>query len=249
MKKIEAIQTTGNPWWKAFLISIILHGALLASIGWFVMNVSAAVVPSDDYIELDLADVLPAETADGMSENGASLPVATQGHSVNAMSAGLGISTEKATPSVQVASSDGSMLTADTSSVKGGQDLSVTDTNGSPGTGSDGINIQHTGDSSNSPVKNRGSLVQAVLIEPHDLPEYSDQTRQQGIKGVTIVRIHILTNGSSDSVEVYRTSGYRILDDAAVAAAWQWRFHPGYYSDSGELVAGHKNYAVTFGMD
>lgn len=247
MKKIEEIQSAGNTWWKAFLISVILHGALLTSIGWFVMNVSAAVVPPDDYIELDLADVLPAETADGVSENGASLPVATQGHSVNAMGAGLGISAEKATPSVQVASSDGSMLAVDTSSSKGGQDLS--DTSGGLGTGPDGINIQHTGDSSNSPVKNRGSLVEAILIEPHVSPEYSDQTRQQGIKGVTIVRIHILTNGSSDSVEVYRTSGYRILDDAAVAAAWQWRFHPGYYSNSGELVAGHKNCTVTFGMN
>jgi protein TonB len=55
-------------------------------------------------------------------------------------------------------------------------------------------------------------------------PLYARQHRWQG-DGVFLLRIR--PDGTVSSVEVLKSTGYRMLDESAVAAYRQWRFRPG----------------------
>ncbi len=55
-------------------------------------------------------------------------------------------------------------------------------------------------------------------------PPYPQQARQQGVEGTTVLRLMVNAEGRPENVRVYRSSGHRALDDAALAhvksAAW-----------------------------
>ena len=57
-------------------------------------------------------------------------------------------------------------------------------------------------------------------------PEYPLQAQQHGEQGDVLLSIHVLPNGTADSVSVTQSSGYAILDAAAARAVWKWRFQP-----------------------
>ncbi|GEM_PF-1603065 len=48
-------------------------------------------------------------------------------------------------------------------------------------------------------------------------PPYPQQARQQGVEGTTVLRLMVSVEGRPENVRVYRSSGYRALDDAALA--------------------------------
>jgi protein TonB len=57
-------------------------------------------------------------------------------------------------------------------------------------------------------------------------PQYPSLARQNGWEGTTILRVEVLVNGETGVVEVVESSGYRVLDDAAVEAVREARFEP-----------------------
>lgn len=57
-------------------------------------------------------------------------------------------------------------------------------------------------------------------------PEYPPLARRRGWQGEVLLRIHVTSGGAPLAVRVQRSSGHRVLDDAAVAAARSWRFAP-----------------------
>jgi protein TonB len=57
-------------------------------------------------------------------------------------------------------------------------------------------------------------------------PDYPDQARAQGWQGTTVLNVLVNQAGKSAKVLVYRTSGFNLLDDAAVNAMWRWEFYP-----------------------
>jgi TonB family protein len=62
-------------------------------------------------------------------------------------------------------------------------------------------------------------------------PEYPLEARQQHLTGSGILVLHIdKTTGTVTSVEVEKSIGHKILDDAAVRAFRQWRFKPGKFT-------------------
>ena len=62
-------------------------------------------------------------------------------------------------------------------------------------------------------------------------PDYPEMARAAGIEGKVVISVVVDTLGNVAHAEVYATSGNTLLDRAAVAAAYQCRFTPGYQRD------------------
>lgn len=58
-------------------------------------------------------------------------------------------------------------------------------------------------------------------------PTYPSELIEEEIEGRVTIRINVAENGTIESVTVDSSSGYAAMDQAAVAAGWQFRFHPG----------------------
>jgi protein TonB len=57
-------------------------------------------------------------------------------------------------------------------------------------------------------------------------PEYPRAAREAGWEGTVMVRVEVLPDGKAGAVTLHRSSGYAILDDAAITAVQRWRFYP-----------------------
>jgi protein TonB len=58
-------------------------------------------------------------------------------------------------------------------------------------------------------------------------PSYPALSRRLGEEGRVVLRVYIETNGSAAKAEVYTSSGYTRLDQAALEAVLRWRYVPG----------------------
>jgi TonB family protein len=70
-------------------------------------------------------------------------------------------------------------------------------------------------------VKGSGPVLVKVL------PAYPYAARDQHLEGSGLYRLNVKPDGTVASVAVLKSSGHRILDEAAVDAFRQWRFKPG----------------------
>jgi len=57
-------------------------------------------------------------------------------------------------------------------------------------------------------------------------PRYPRKARRAGWEGTTVLKVLVHPDGAPGPVAVDRTSGFDILDSAAVKAVERWRFHP-----------------------
>jgi protein TonB len=57
-------------------------------------------------------------------------------------------------------------------------------------------------------------------------PRYPDLARRAGIEGQTVVKALVDIDGSIMDVQILKSSGNQMLDEAALAAARQWKFTP-----------------------
>jgi TonB family protein len=57
-------------------------------------------------------------------------------------------------------------------------------------------------------------------------PDYPIEARRQHLTGSGLFALHIRSDGRVQRVEVLRSIGHSILDQAAIAAFQQWRFRP-----------------------
>jgi len=55
-------------------------------------------------------------------------------------------------------------------------------------------------------------------------PDYPRTAREAGWEGTVMLRVEVLPDGSAGTVSVKRSSGYAILDDAAITAVRRWHF-------------------------
>lgn len=63
-------------------------------------------------------------------------------------------------------------------------------------------------------------------------PEYPGAALRKGMEGRVILRIKVLPNGRAGTVEVTKSSGKQVLDDAAVEAVRNWKFIPAKRGDT-----------------
>lgn len=64
---------------------------------------------------------------------------------------------------------------------------------------------------------------------PHPLnrqPPYPTEARARGQEGTVVLHLHVTTSGAVGDVRIARSSGVASLDEAAIAAARQWRYTP-----------------------
>jgi TonB family protein len=57
-------------------------------------------------------------------------------------------------------------------------------------------------------------------------PEYPERARREGWEGTTLLRVLVDRQGISKTIQVSQSSGFALLDGAAVKAVEQWRFYP-----------------------
>lgn len=57
-------------------------------------------------------------------------------------------------------------------------------------------------------------------------PPYPRMARERGWDGTTLLRVEVLANGTTGAIEIVRSSGHRLLDEASVQTVRGWRFHP-----------------------
>lgn len=63
----------------------------------------------------------------------------------------------------------------------------------------------------------------------HDLnppPDYPLTLRQRGIEGTVWLRVRVDRSGLPEQIVLFKTSGYRLFDEAALRAVARWRFKP-----------------------
>ena len=58
-------------------------------------------------------------------------------------------------------------------------------------------------------------------------PRYPEAARRRGIEGTVLVTVVVGADGIPIQCHVQRSSGSKLLDDAALRAAWSWRFDGG----------------------
>jgi protein TonB len=58
-------------------------------------------------------------------------------------------------------------------------------------------------------------------------PAYPSDAQERGLQGTVVVGIRVMTDGSVGKVRVDSSSGYQILDQAALSTVSRWRFTPG----------------------
>jgi len=56
--------------------------------------------------------------------------------------------------------------------------------------------------------------------------EYPEYAMERGIEGRVVMKVHVLPDGTTDSVTVLKSSGHQVLDDAAVKTVYKWSFVP-----------------------
>jgi protein TonB len=57
-------------------------------------------------------------------------------------------------------------------------------------------------------------------------PEYPALAQDRGMQGRVLLKVHVLASGKPDNVTVEKSTGFKILDDAAIKAVLQWSFDP-----------------------
>lgn len=78
-------------------------------------------------------------------------------------------------------------------------------------------------------------------------PVYPRIARLQGWQGTVVLHARVGGAGGVERLEVHRTSGYVVLDEAALAAVRGWRFKPA--SRSGRPVGSSVEIPVTFKLN
>jgi TonB family protein len=79
--------------------------------------------------------------------------------------------------------------------------------------------------SGNSQAPNATQAKHRALYAPR--PEYPLAARKRHWTGAGIFACNIRPDGTVASVDVLRSTGHQILDQAAITAFRQWRFQPG----------------------
>lgn len=75
-------------------------------------------------------------------------------------------------------------------------------------------------------------------------PIYPESALDRGLEGTVLLRVRVLAGGEAEAVEVQTSSGYRILDDAAIRTVRKWKFVPA--TRGGSPVDGWANVPIVF---
>jgi protein TonB len=78
-------------------------------------------------------------------------------------------------------------------------------------------------------------------------PDYPSQAARQGWQGTVLLRVRVLHDGVVESIEVLKSSGRKVLDDAAIATVQRWVFAPS--TRGATAVDGFATVPIEFKLD
>lgn len=78
-------------------------------------------------------------------------------------------------------------------------------------------------------------------------PEYPANALRQGWQGTVQLRVLVQPDGSPSTITVAKTSGKKVLDDAALAAVQKWKFVPAKRGDT--PIEGWVSFPIEFNID
>jgi protein TonB len=77
-------------------------------------------------------------------------------------------------------------------------------------------------------------------------PEYPEIAMDRGWEGKVLMKVHVKPDGKPDEVSVIKSSGQKILDDAAVKTVNKWSFVPAMRGTT--PIAGWVTVPITFNL-
>jgi protein TonB len=78
-------------------------------------------------------------------------------------------------------------------------------------------------------------------------PNYPAQAARMGWQGTVLLHVHVLANGSVDTVDVKQSSGRKVLDDEAINTVKKWSFTPSKQGDN--AIDGWATVPIEFSID
>lgn len=87
----------------------------------------------------------------------------------------------------------------------------------------------------------------AARLIRHTAPHYPAEARREGQEGLVRLRLAVGTDGRVKTAEVVASSGFPLLDAAALAAVREWRYEPA--REDGRPVAEERRVAVEFQLE
>lgn len=97
---------------------------------------------------------------------------------------------------------------------------------------------------SRSPAQER---IDAAPLSDNPRPRYPLVARQRGQQGRVVLRVTVSAGGQAENVEIKTSSGYRLLDQAALKTVKSWRFRPA--RQNGQAVGVVLEVPVAFRLD
>jgi TonB family protein len=91
-----------------------------------------------------------------------------------------------------------------------------------------------------------GTVFEPPVMIQEEAPEYSVFAMSRGMEGAVLLRVLVGNAGEVREAQVYKTSNHKLLDKAAVAAAYRCRFKPGVMN--GKPTSCWIQYPVTFSL-
>ncbi|MBP2638635.1 MAG: transport protein TonB [Firmicutes bacterium] len=222
-------------WRKAITTSLLLHVLLVAGSGYLVTRLIAAPPVLEQYIELDLSS---APEPQAFQDN--QVAAATSPHLPASQSAPTPTPAtvpEQSSTTPVVASTGALSMVAAEVPATGGSNETGTTVPAGPSAGG-------TASASNGSGSPRGVIAPGILSKTE--PSYPSVARQAAQQGTVVLKVQILENGRPGEVSVVRSSGYPLLDDAAVDAVEQWRFIPAKDRSSGRAITCYSTLPVSF---
>jgi protein TonB len=77
-------------------------------------------------------------------------------------------------------------------------------------------------------------------------PDYPMLLRENNISGVVHMQVLVHTDGSPREINIHKSSGYRLMDEAALRAVRRWRFIPA--MENGRISAGWVEFPIRFSL-
>jgi protein TonB len=130
-----------------------------------------------------------------------------------------------------------------------GNELSVGDVSGPPGTGGFGGRSKGpgVGDGPGGPgdgIYTVGGGVRPPIVITQPLPLYTEDARKARVEGIVLLQAVVRKDGTVDSFKVLRGLGYGLDESAINTIATKWRFKPG--TLNGQAVDVQANIEVSF---
>lgn len=239
--------TTESRFPKAAAISCLIHLFVLAGLGWLAGPFFQEPVIAEQIIELELGvpgQDGPAGGDIAASSGEQSQPVRRQQQPAQRQTAP---ELPQIRPEASPAAASPEAMATEEAAVSGtgdGTGGAVSAAAGGAAGGGTGNGAGSGGSGGGRGTGGQGLAPPGILSKAE--PAYPNEARNAGQAGTVVLRIQILTNGRPGSISVTASSGYALLDRAAIDAVKRWRFIPAKDRSSGKSVVSYTTLPVVF---